>query len=92
MWTINESTKVVTEMSGRVSLLLNPDKPLSPYHVSYPIVWTGFINNNPIEIIQISSSSSFMENYEFKIYPEGYYSFQNYIISVIDNCLRKALD
>lgn len=92
MWDINESFKDSTELSGSVTIFLNSDKPLNPYHISYPISWTGYINNTPIEIIQLSSSSKFIENYEFKTYPNGYSMYHNRIVSIIDNCLRKALD
>ena len=70
MWEINESFKDSTELSGFVSILLKSDKPLNPYHVSYPITWSGFVNNEPIEIVQPSENSSYMSDFEFTKYPE----------------------
>ncbi|MDM1412536.1 hypothetical protein HX038_17635 [Myroides odoratimimus] len=92
MWQINKRFKDSTELSGNVTIFLNANKPLNPYDISYPITWSGFVNNQPIEIIQPSSSSSFMENYEFVNYPKGYYIYQNRIITLIDELLRKSLD
>lgn len=92
MWDINQSFTDSTELSGRVSIFLNSDKALNPYNISYPITWTGYINNHPIEIIQPSSSSSFIENYEFSTYPNGYSLYHSRIVSLIDTCLRRSLD
>lgn len=92
MWDINQSFKDSTEISGHVTIFLNADKPLNPYHISYPVSWTGYINNEPVRILQISSSLKFSENYNFEIYPNGYSIYQTKIIEAIDNLLRKALD
>ncbi|MFP9113921.1 hypothetical protein ACLI1A_08255 [Flavobacterium sp. RHBU_3] len=92
MWDINQSFKDNNEMSGHVSIFLNADKPLNPYHISYPIAWTGYINNEPVKIVQTSSSSKFIENYNFEIYPYGYSLYQTKIVDAIDRLLRRALD
>lgn len=92
MWDINESYKDNTELSGHVTIMLKADKPLNPYHIDYPIAWTGFINNDKIEIIQLSSSSSFRENYEFKTFPISFSIYEGRILKLIDTCLRRALD
>lgn len=92
MWDINKSFKDNAEPSGHVTIMLNADKPLNPYHISYPITWTGFINNDKIVIIQPSSSSSFSENYEFTTFPIRLSMYEGKIVKLIDNCLRRALD
>jgi hypothetical protein len=92
MWDINQSFNDSTELSGHVTIMLRANKPLNPYHVSYPIIWTGFINNDKIEITQLSSSSSFMENYEFKTFPINFSMYEGRIVKLIDTCLRRALD
>ena len=92
MWDINQSFKDNTELSGHVTIMLNADKPLNPYNISYPVTWNGFINNEKIVIIQSSSSSSFSENYEFKTFPISFSIYEGRIVKLIDTCLRRALD
>lgn len=61
---------------------------MHPQFIKYPITWEGYINNQPITIIQKSSVSKFKEGYEFKNYPAKYSYMENDIISWIDEYLK----
>lgn len=92
MWDINKTIRDITAPSGHVSILLNSNTTLHYQRITYPITWSGFVDNHPVEILQKSSMSSFAEGYEFRVYPDGYSIYEDQIIKLIDNCLRRALD
>ena len=92
MWDINQTFKDVTQPRGKSSVFLDADKPLDPYHITYPVTWSGYFNNEKIEIVQNSSMSSLSGSYEFTTYPADASLFESEIIKAIDDLLRRALD
>jgi len=75
-----------------VMIVLTSNKELNPYHISYPIVWSGSVGNSDVIIIQKTHFSSFVEGYEFEKFPEKYFYLKERIIKDIDNYLSKKLD
>lgn len=50
--------------TGKSHLSLNADGKLDPYHISYPILWTGYLNNQAI-IVRQADSSTLESAYKF---------------------------
>jgi hypothetical protein len=88
MWLINEYFEDIGSFRNKSSLHLNADKPIDPYHISYPILWTGFLNNEKIVIKQLGESSSRFTDYEFIEYPENFSYLQVRVVKYIDDYLR----
>lgn len=88
MWEIDERLDVSAYHLGRNKIYLNSDKQIDTYHITYPITWKGLLNGNKVEITQKTSSSSFMDDYEFVIYPEEFSDLKGEIVQVIDRYLR----
>ncbi|HEY2584079.1 MAG TPA: hypothetical protein VGI43_19885 [Mucilaginibacter sp.] len=61
---------------------------MSPHHISYPILWSGFLNNEKIIVKQLSVSSSHITDFEFVEYPEQYAYLKGEIMTAINNYLR----
>jgi hypothetical protein len=88
MWEIQESFKDELHPIGRGLFCLNPDKMITPYHIKYPILWTGYINNTPIKILQKGVSAKYRDDFDLVEFPDTHYFVINQIIEHIDNYLR----
>lgn len=88
MWQINKEFSDPTHPRGKQGIYLNADKPMSPYHISYPIIWSGFVGQNTVEIIQKGESAKYKDDFEFVKFPPGLSYLEGDIISYIDNFLR----
>lgn len=73
---------------NRSSIGLTPDKPISPYHISYPVTWTGFVNNEKVIIVQKDDMSSSIDNYEFLEFPSQYNYLKSEVVEAIDDYLK----
>ena len=92
MWDINAQFENLTGNGRKSTIFLKANQELNIFITEYPITWTGFIDNQNIEIIQPTSSSSFSENYKFKTFPDEYFIYKEEIILLINNRLKRALD
>ncbi len=78
--------------SGKTYVTLDANKPITSYHISYPISWIGFVCGYEVEIIQLTDNSFSIEDYEFKKYPLKFNYLKEIIINLIDDFLHKNLD
>lgn len=92
MWDIDQTIKDNSKRSGKSSLYLNSNKPLNPYHISYPIEWTGFLNGKSIKIIQMKESSSRTADYDFSELALEDSVLKGDIAKYIDTKLKRCLD
>ena len=88
MWQIDERIEDVTHPRGQISVFLNADKPMSPYHFNPPIKWSGYFDSQEVEIIQNNSSASSIDAFDFKKFPDKYSHFKGDIVGLIDEYLR----
>jgi hypothetical protein len=88
MWDINEIVEDYSRPNGKSYINLNSNNKLDPYHISYPISWTGFVNSKPIKIIQKGQTSSSVSDYDFTEFPEEYLGLRASIVGLIDKKLR----
>ena len=88
MYLINKVFKDIINSRGESNLQLKTDTPISPYHMDYPILWTGFLNNEKIKIKQKSSWSSHIPEFEFLECPNEYSYLQQKIVKEINNYLK----
>ena len=91
MWQIEKEFDDYTHPIGKGWLNLNADKPMNPYKISYPIIWSGFISNIKVEIIQKGKSSYSVNDFDFKDFPEKYSFLKGDIVAWINKYL-KTLD
>lgn len=78
--------------SGKCYIFLNADKPMSPYHISYPVTWSGQVGGYDAKIIQLTDSARRIEDFNFEVFPEKYSYLKTDIINWIDEYLHKMLD
>jgi hypothetical protein len=88
MWRISERFDDDNHYPRKASINLNPDKDLNPYTIAYPLIWTGYVAGQQVEIIQISNSASFINDFDFKVFPENYNFIKSDIIKHIHICLN----
>jgi hypothetical protein len=88
MWDINKIFEDIGNYRDESSLQLNSHTPIGPFNYSYPIIWSGFLNNEEIVIKQLSDHSEFITEFEFINYPEKF----NYLKSNIRNFIHEYLD
>ncbi len=92
MWDIDEDIEDYSRSSRKSYIRLNSNKPLNPYHISYPVEWIGFMNNKPVKIVQKDQSSSSASDYDFVEFPKEYLRFSGDIVHFIDTKLKRRLD
>jgi len=85
---INKTFEDKINPLGKSYLLLDANKPVSPSHITYPILWSGFLNNEKVVIKQKGSWSSHFPNYEFLDYPIEYSYLQKRVIDEINEYLK----
>lgn len=91
MWAIEEEFDDYSRHKYKGSIVLNPSKTIHFQFTDYPVKWNGLINGEKIEIVLNSSSSSFLENYEWPIYPEKYNDLKNQIVRAIDKYIDRVM-
>ena len=69
-------------------LRLNPNQVLSVFDIRYPIIWFGKLDNFEIELKQLNTSSSMVEDYEFLKFPDTLNHCKAIVIREIDNKLN----
>jgi hypothetical protein len=67
---------------------LEPDKPMNPTTWTPPINWSGFVNNDKVHFIQISSSALSERDFDFTDFPMKYKSAIPWIIGAIDDEMK----
>lgn len=88
MWQINKEYSDPSHPRGKQGIYLNADKPMSPYHISYPITWSGFVGQNKVIIIQKGESAKYSDDFDFVNFPSALSYLQGEIATYIDNYLR----
>lgn len=88
MWDISETLEDYSQPNRRNYLKLKSNQPLNPYTISYPIEWKGYLNSNPIKVIQINESSSRTADFNFALLPIEYTGLQGVIARFINSKLR----
>ena len=88
MYLIEEEFEDLTHPRGKRSVRLNPNQGLNPYTIKYPLIWSGHIGNNEVEIIQLESFAGSINSFEFKKFPDEFENIKGQIIQWIDNKLR----
>tara|TARA_R100000306_G_scaffold56423_1_gene54221 strand:+ start:7941 stop:8216 length:276 start_codon:yes stop_codon:yes gene_type:complete len=88
MWQINKSYNDPNHPTGKGWIYLNADKPMDPYHITYPVTWTGFVGQNPVTIVQKGESGKYIEDFVFENFPAGLSYLKVDIVQYIDNYLR----
>ena len=78
--------------TGNITIALDADKTIHYQHITYPVTWTGFVAGERVEIVQLDSSSSFMHDYEFRLFPERFDDVKSDVKDLIDNYLHRMLD
>jgi len=88
MWQIDKQFEDDYHPSGKGYVYLKADKPMTPYHITYPVTWTGFVGRIKVQIIQKSDSALTLDDFDFKDYPEKYSYLKYSIIKWIHDYLR----
>jgi len=88
MWQISEEFEDYTHPIGKGWVNLNADKPMNPYHISYPITWSGFVSGQEVRIIQKSFSAFSLSDFDFVEFPDKYSYIKSDIVKWIDKYLR----
>lgn len=76
----------------RMILRLTSNETISLAGFSYPIIWTGYINNDKLEVHLLSSISSIDSNYKFVTLPVKYSDYTSEIMKAIDDRMHVLLD
>jgi hypothetical protein len=87
MWQIVEKFDDYTHPTGKGTVLLNANKDMNPYTLSYPITWTGYINDTEVIIIQKTQSALVESDFDFIEFPEIY----SFLKGFIPDWVHKAL-
>lgn len=88
MWQINEVFEDYDHPVGKGWLYLNADKPMNPYHITYPVTWSGTIAQKEVKIVQRGNFVFSLDDLEFEIFPEKYEYVKGRIVEWIDDYLR----
>ena len=88
MWQISERFDDDNYYPRKSSINLNADKALNPYTITYPLIWTGYVAGQEVEIIQISNSASSKNDFDFKVFPANYNFIKADIVKHIHTCLN----
>ena len=92
MYQINKDIPDYSSPNNKSSVMLNPNKTINPYTITYPVEWKGFVAGVPITIIQKGSSSSFIDDYDFLDIPPQISNLKHSVVEVIDTYLKRMLD
>jgi len=85
---IDEKFEDFAQLTKKSSLVLDADKSLN-FQVSYPIVWTGYLNNEKIKILQTEKHARILTSFEFEVFPEVLERHKETVINIIDKCLKR---
>jgi len=88
MWQIKEEFKDNRHPIGKSWVYLNADKPINPWHISYPITWSGFVDGNKVKIIQKGQLAYSVDDFEFEEFPKIYEYIKGRIVKWINDYLR----
>lgn len=88
MWQINKEFEDFMHPIGKGWVYLNPDQPLNPYTIKYPIIWTGYVGGSKVRIIQQGQLATTLDNFDFIEYPAKYSNLKSDIVRWIDECLK----
>ncbi|MCW1963161.1 hypothetical protein [Chryseobacterium viscerum] len=92
MYEIHKDIPDYSAKNNKSSVMLNPNKTIYPYSITYPIEWKGFVAGVPVTIIQKGESSSFIDDYDFGNLPPLISNLKHSVVEVIDNYLKRMLD
>lgn len=92
MYEIHRDIPDYSSPRNKSSVMLNPNKTINPYTITYPVEWKGFVANVPVTIIQKGSSSSFIDDYDFGDLPPSISNLKYSVVEVIDTYLKRMLD
>lgn len=88
MWIIDKTFDDYTHPKKRVCVKLNPDSPLHPSAIRYPVTWFGDVCGHDVEIIQKGAASKYVEDFTFSIFPDKFSHVQQDIVAWIDEKSR----
>jgi len=88
MWLISERFDDDNFYPRKSSINLKPDQALNPYTITYPLNWTGFVAGHKVEIVQLSNSTSSINDFDFKLFPINYEFVKADIIRHIHSSLN----
>lgn len=88
MHTIEKRFDDYSRPNNKGLLRLKPNQPIVLSDQSWPIVWSGYLNDIEVSVIQESGSSSDPSNYELKDFPQQYEWLKGSIVDLIDDEFR----
>ena len=69
----------------KVNISLVPNKDIHQYKNIYPVIWTGFIGNEKVELVQKTDASISIDDFEIISSPEKYKYLLTQIVRKIDD-------
>ena len=86
MWQLTKDFLDNARKDDKGYFYANPNKTIYPNHALYPIIWKGILNDESVEIIQMTDSID-TNDFEFKLYPEKLDYLKNEIVKYINQFL-----
>lgn len=83
---------VYVSQRGRVTISLDADKPIDPYHITYPVTWTGIVDGERVEIVQPSSASLNANFFEWPVFPQRLDNLKSDVAQMINRYLHNRMD
>ena len=88
MYDIDELFEDFSQPMKKSRLALNADKAIN-FQVLSPIVWTGYLNNEKIKILQTEEHARILTSFEFEVFPEVMEHHKETVLKIIDKCLKR---
>ena len=88
MHTIKKRFDDYSRPNDRGLLKLESDQPIVISGQKWPIVWSGYLNDIEVSVIQKPGSSSNPSNYELKNFPQKYDWLKSEIVDLVDSEFR----
>jgi hypothetical protein len=86
MWQLTKDFLDYARKDNKGYFYANPNKTIYPNRALYPIIWKGILNDESVEIIQMTDSID-TKDFEFKLYPEKLEYLKNDIVKYINQFL-----
>lgn len=84
MWEIDETFDYVLGKNGKGHINLKPNKDLTPFDLTPPVTWSGFVNEHNVSLSWKGGSFREETNYKINTFPAEVIDLLGLVIKKID--------